>query len=76
MSAMAEKIYAEARRLPDALAQEVFDFICFVEARHGITPQAEDKPAPNWQAFFDRHTRNLDDAQPLNRDALYDECLR
>lgn len=76
MNAMLEKIYSEAQRLPEELAQEVYDFICFVEARHGITPQAEGKPAGDWQGFFERHARTLDDPVPVSREDLYAGRLR
>lgn len=42
----AEKIYQEARRLPDALAREVLDFISYLEIKHGLRDtQAEDLKA-------------------------------
>jgi hypothetical protein len=30
----ADRIYEEVRRLPEALAQEVLDFVGFIEAKH------------------------------------------
>ena len=42
MSAMAEMIYREAQRLPEDLARQVYDFICFIEERHGIEVRSED----------------------------------
>lgn len=33
---IAEKIYQEARRLPEPLSQEVLDFIEYLEAKHGL----------------------------------------
>ncbi|MEK6771725.1 MAG: DUF2281 domain-containing protein [Pseudomonadota bacterium] len=42
----AEKIYQEVRRLPDALAREVLDFIGYLETKHGLRDvQAEDLKA-------------------------------
>jgi len=34
---IAEKIYQEARRLPEPSAREVLDFIGYIEARHGLS---------------------------------------
>jgi len=34
---IAEKICTEARRLPEQLAQEVLDFIEYIEAKHGLS---------------------------------------
>lgn len=33
---IAEKIYQEARRLPEPLAREVLDFIGYLETKHGL----------------------------------------
>ncbi|MBF0180819.1 MAG: hypothetical protein HQM03_12425 [Magnetococcales bacterium] len=33
---MADRIHNEVRRLPDLLAQEVLDFIGYLEYRHGL----------------------------------------
>ena len=33
---IAEKICQEARRLPEPLAQEVFDFIEYIQVKHGL----------------------------------------
>lgn len=78
MSNIAEKIYREVRQLPEHLVREVYDFLRFVEARYGIDiPADEDvaSAAPNWKAFFDRHGRTVDDAQPMTRDEIYAGCL-
>lgn len=79
MSNIAEKIYREVSQLPEQLAREVYDFLRFVEARHGINIPA-DEPAPSvtssWKEFFDRHGRTVDDAQPLTRDEIYAGRLR
>ncbi len=32
----AEKIFKEAQKLPDPLAQEVLDFIEYIELKHGL----------------------------------------
>lgn len=41
---LAERIHNEVRRLPDALAQEVLDFIGHLEFRHGLLePNHEDQ---------------------------------
>ncbi len=32
----AEKIFKEAQKLPDPLAQEVLDFIGYIEMKHGL----------------------------------------
>lgn len=42
MSALAEKIRAETLRLPDDLVAQVYDFICFIETRHGIQGRSSD----------------------------------
>ena len=74
MSNIAEKIYREVRQLPEHLVREVCVFLHFVEARYGIDiPADEDvaSVAPNWKAFFGRHGRTVDDAQPMTRDEIY-----
>ena len=76
MSTLADKIHTEASRLPDDLARQVYDFICFVEARNGITPLPEESSVVDWDSFFDRHTRTVSDAMPLSRDEVYADCLR
>lgn len=63
---VAEKIAAEARKLPEELAREVLDFILFIEDRHlsGIGTPA--KPTPDWDVVridtrgwrFDRDEAN------------------
>ena len=45
---LAEKIYKEACRLPEHLAQEVLDFIEYIEKKHGLA---------------DREVQNLKEAQ-------------
>ncbi|HET9963508.1 MAG TPA: hypothetical protein VFQ34_14295 [Nitrospiraceae bacterium] len=35
----AERIFKEAQKLPDALAQEVLDFIQYIEVKHGLRDQ-------------------------------------
>jgi hypothetical protein len=76
MSAIAEKIHEEVQRLPENLANQVYDFICFIEARHGIRSLEEDSPHPEWDSFFKHHTRTVTDATPLPRDDIYAERLR
>ena len=77
MNTLAEKIHTEARRLPDDLARQVYEFICFVEQRHGIKPLAEESTTrQDWDGFFDRHSRTVSDATPLNRDDVYADRLR
>ena len=70
MNTLAEKIHTEASRLPEDLARQVYDFICFVEARHGIPPWPEESNAISWDGFFDRHIRTVSDATPLSRDEI------
>lgn len=57
MSSIADKIYQEVRQLPEQLARKVYNFLIFVEARHGINISA-DEPVPSvtssWKEFFDR----------------------
>jgi hypothetical protein len=77
MSAIVEMIYQEAQRLPEHLAREVYDFLRFVETRHGIEPSlAATEQAPDWKAFFERHTRTVQDAAPMRRDEIYADRLR
>ena len=76
MSALAEMIYREAQRLLEDLARQVYDFICFVEERHGIPVKQESAMPPDWQAFFNRFTRTVTDARPLTRDEIYADRLR
>ena len=47
MSALAEMIYREAQRLPEDLVRQVYDFICFVEERHGIPVKQESAMPPD-----------------------------
>ena len=70
MSAMAEMIYREAQRLPEDLARQVYDFICFIEERHGIEVKSENAQPADWPSFFHRFTRTVSDAQPLSRDEI------
>ena len=79
MSNIAEKIYREVRQLPEHLVREVYDFLRFVEARHGIDISSDEDVAPvapNWKAFFDRHGRTVDDTEPRRRDEIYASLLR
>jgi len=76
MSAMAEMIYREAQRLPEDLARQVYDFICFIEERHGIEVKSENAQPMDWPSFFHRFTRTVSDAQPLTRDEIYADRLR
>ena len=76
MTTIAEKIHEEARRLPENLASQVYDFIRFIEARHGIRTLEEDSQHPEWESFFERHTRTVTKATPLSRDEIYAERLR
>jgi len=64
---VAEKISAEARKLPDELAQEVLDFILFLESRHLREQRAPSKSTPDWDVVridtrgwrFDRDEANV-----------------
>lgn len=76
MTLIAEKIHEEARRLPENLANQVYDFIRFIEARHGIRTLEEDLQRPEWDHFFERHTRTVTEVTPLSRDEIYAERLR
>ncbi len=77
MATIADLIYKEVKCLPEHLAQEVYDFVRFVEAQHGIkTTQQSASPSPDWKTFFERHTRTVSDASPMNRDEIYVERLR
>ncbi|MBK8535557.1 MAG: hypothetical protein IPL59_10750 [Candidatus Competibacteraceae bacterium] len=76
MSAIAEIIYREAQRLPENLARQVYDYICFIEKQHGVKAKQESIPSADWQTFFDQFTRTMTDAQPLTRDEIYADRLR
>ena len=53
----AEKIFKEAQKLPDSLAQEVLDFIGYIEMKHGLR---------------DRCTEELKQAQELAMRHVWD----
>jgi hypothetical protein len=63
---VAEKIAAEARKLPEELAREVLDFILFIEDRHLRDSRVPGKPLPDWDLIridtrgwrFDRDETN------------------
>ena len=63
---VAEKIAAEARKLPEELAREVLDFILFIEDRHLSDIRTPAKPTPDWDVVridtrgwrFDRDEAN------------------
>lgn len=76
MKPLAEQIYTEAQRLPDDLARQVYDFIRFIEISHGIKPCREEPATAEWQSFFKRHCRSVEDVKPLNRDEIYVDRLR
>jgi Protein of unknown function (DUF2281). len=42
----ADKIYLEVRRLPEALAQEVLDFIGYLELEHGLRDRVAEELKP------------------------------
>jgi hypothetical protein len=77
MNTIAEMIYKEVRQLPEHLAREVYDFLRFVEARHGIEIRWEGaSPSPDWKVFFERHTHTVEDVRPMSRDEIYVDRLR
>lgn len=77
MNAIAEMIYKEVRHLPEHLAREVYDFLRFVEARHGIEISRDEmSTSSDWKTFFERHTRSVEDACPMNRDEIYADRRR
>jgi len=53
---IAQKIYNEAQRLPDFLAQEVLDFIGYIEAKYrlNLVPDNGLKKAQERQTHTDR----------------------
>lgn len=63
---VAEKIAAEARKLPEELAREVLDFILFIEDRRLSGIGTPEKPTPDWDVVridtrgwrFDRDEAN------------------
>ncbi|MBF0183214.1 MAG: hypothetical protein HQM06_02330 [Magnetococcales bacterium] len=40
-----ERIYAEVKRLPEELADQVLDFVLFLEQRHGVECAVSESPA-------------------------------
>lgn len=75
----AEKIFKEAQKLPDPLAQEVLDFIGYIEMKHGLrdrlTEELKQAQEPAMRHVWDNqddevwnandHTRSV--AGPLYR---------
>lgn len=61
----ADKIYAEVRALPEAVAREVLDFVAALKAR-----RAGGKAAPADTGAFDRFGAVYEG--PFNRDEIYD----
>ena len=56
-----ERIYQEVRRLPESLAQEVLDFVGYLEIKHGLRDvQSEDLKAAQEPAMR-RVWDNLED---------------
>jgi hypothetical protein len=76
MNTLAEKIHKETLRLPADLAHQVYDFICFIEKRHGIQPLSEENSTNDWLDFFKHHTHTLSDSVPFKRDEIYADRLR
>ncbi|MBF0462156.1 MAG: hypothetical protein HQL87_12245 [Magnetococcales bacterium] len=56
----AERIYTEAKRLPEALANEVLDFILDIEQRH-----AAQSRIPHAGAFSEQEIRHEEMTQAL-----------
>lgn len=50
-----EQIYREAATLPDHLAQEVLDFIGYLETKYAFKPQEEEKDLMTAQVAAMRH---------------------
>ena len=57
----ADKIYREAQRLPEPLAQEVLDFIGFLEQKHGRERAQHDELKQAQQPAMERIWNNPDD---------------
>lgn len=74
MNSLAELIYREAQRLPENIAGEVYDFIRFVEQRHGIA--SNEAPPTDWRKFFARHGKIVENAEPIGREEIYAGRLR
>lgn len=71
-------IYEHSRRLPEAAAKEVLDFVQFLELRHGTkAPQDESLEQARRDAAVER-LANLPgkwEGKPIaDRDAFYDEA--
>ena len=58
---IAEKIYYEAQRLPEHLAQEVLDFIGYIELKHGLKNELDDDSKRAQQPAMRHLWDNADD---------------
>ncbi|MBF0160004.1 MAG: hypothetical protein HQL58_10840 [Magnetococcales bacterium] len=64
---IAERIYAEAQRLPDEMAHEALDFILFLVRRYGLEQVGETTGVSQWDVLsidtrnwqFDREEANV-----------------
>lgn len=76
MSSVVEKIQEESQQLPEFLALQVYDFICFIKARYENKSNTKVSPTPDWEEFFKCHSHTIKNAVPLSRDEIYAERLR
>ena len=63
---IADHIYREVRRLPEPLAQEVFDFIGYLEAKHGLLD-------PNTEELKDAQSQVMGKLWENPEDEVWDE---
>ncbi len=64
--AIADRIQEEVQRLPDELAQEVLDFIGYLEFRHGLKQQPTLKDLEGTQEDAMRHVWDNPDDEVWN----------
>jgi len=72
---LAKKIYQHCLNLPDNAAQQVLDYVEFLEQRH-TQPKADNTEAERREALAYLDTVHIDwNGKPIaNRNALYDDA--
>lgn len=66
----AERIFKEAQKLPDTLAQEVLDFIEYIEIKHGLrdrlTEELKQAQEPVMRHVWDNEDDEVWNAVPMS----------
>lgn len=70
-----DQIERIASELPESQLAEVRDFAEFLRNRQRQATGANAGDRESWQAFFVRHGRTVENAQPLGRDEIYADRL-